>query len=67
MVAGFTENDTFRSNQIREGELTRAEALERADLENQPRWDSIQWYCRTIGIDFKNTISLIIKIPALYK
>ena len=27
-VAGFTEHDTFRSNQIREGDLTRDEAIE---------------------------------------
>jgi glutamine---fructose-6-phosphate transaminase (isomerizing) len=62
MVAGFTENDTFRSNQIREGDLMREEAYEISFLENQPRWDSIQWYCRTIGIDFEKAINLINKI-----
>jgi glutamine---fructose-6-phosphate transaminase (isomerizing) len=59
MVAGFTENDTFRSNQIRENDLTREDALELSQRENKPRWDSIQWYCRTIGIDFDATISKI--------
>ncbi len=59
MIAGFTENDTFRSNQIREGDLERAKALELSGIENKPRWDSIQWYCRTIGIDFDNTIQII--------
>lgn len=66
MVAGFSENDTFRSNQIREGDLTREKALELSIIENQPRWDSIQWYCRTIAIDFENTIRTINKIRTLY-
>jgi glucosamine--fructose-6-phosphate aminotransferase (isomerizing) len=59
MLAGFTENDTFRSNQIREGNMSRSEALKLSANENQPRWDSIQWYCRTIGIDFESTIRII--------
>ncbi|HRU01784.1 MAG TPA: hypothetical protein P5239_08790 [Victivallales bacterium] len=66
MLAGFTENDTFRSNQIREGDLTREEALKLIFEENKPRWDSIQWYCRTIGIDFEPAIEEIIKAPTLY-
>jgi glucosamine--fructose-6-phosphate aminotransferase (isomerizing) len=67
MVAGFTENDTFRSNQIREGSLTREKALEKTIAENQPRWDSVQWYCNTIGVDFESTIKIINKISALYE
>lgn len=66
MVAGFCENDTFRSNQIREGDLEREKALEFSIGENQPRWHSIQWYCRTIGIDFEETINRINCIPALF-
>jgi glutamine---fructose-6-phosphate transaminase (isomerizing) len=66
IVAGFTENDTFRSNQIREGNLSRKVAFELSLIENQPRWDSIQWYCRTIGIDFKTTIQIINKTSTLY-
>ena len=34
VVAGFTENDTFRSNQIREGLITRKEALRKLEIEN---------------------------------
>tara|TARA_A100001015_G_scaffold296605_1_gene377106 strand:- start:49 stop:720 length:672 start_codon:yes stop_codon:yes gene_type:complete len=37
-VAGFTEHDTFRSNQIREGDLTREEALAFIEDENLPRY-----------------------------
>ena len=65
-VAGFTENDTFRSNQIREGEISREKALEQSISENHPRWDSLKWYCNTISIDFENTIQIINRIPQLY-
>ena len=41
MVCGFSENDTFRSNQIRENLITREQALEKVYQENMPRWDSI--------------------------
>lgn len=66
-VAGFTENDTFRSNQIREGQLSRAEALELANEENRPRFDSLKWYCDTIQIDFLNTIRSVNNIRNLYE
>jgi hypothetical protein len=65
-VAGFTENDTFRSNQIREGMITRNQALQTIYDENQPRFDSIQWYCNTIGIDMQSTLERINAIPKLY-
>lgn len=67
VVAGFTENDTFRSNQVREGSLIRDKAIELSKIENQPRWDSIQWYCRTIGIDFEKAIKTINKMPMLFQ
>ncbi len=67
MVAGFTENDTFRSNQIREGSLSRDEALQRVEAENHPRWNAIRWYCETIGIDMENTLTHIQTMPKLYR
>jgi glutamine---fructose-6-phosphate transaminase (isomerizing) len=66
IVAGFTENDTFRSNQIREGYISRKDAMKLSTMENKPRWDSIKWYCDTIGIDFYRTIEIINNIPNLY-
>ena len=66
IVAGFTENDTFRSNQIREGLLSREQALSQVYIENKPRWNSINWYCNTIGIDFYNTMKTINNIRVLY-
>lgn len=65
-VAGFTENDTFRSNQIREGMMTRDRAIVLVDEENKPRFESIRWYCDTIGLDMKKMIDTINAIPKLY-
>jgi glucosamine--fructose-6-phosphate aminotransferase (isomerizing) len=66
IMAGFTENDTFRSNQIREGIITREEALKLVEKENEPRYQSIQWYCDIIGSDFEGTIKRINMAPKLY-
>lgn len=65
-VAGFTEHDTFRSNQIREGDLTRAEALEMVEEENTPRYPNIKWYLDAVGVDFKDAIRVVNSIPKLY-
>jgi hypothetical protein len=65
-VAGFTENDTFRSNQIREGQKTREEALKLIAADNQPRIDSLQWYADTVGFDLDKAIDVINRIPRLY-
>jgi glucosamine--fructose-6-phosphate aminotransferase (isomerizing) len=65
-MAGFTENDTFRSNQIREGMLNREKALDLVNDENRPRWESIQWYCDTIGIDFESTVKKIYMTSKIY-
>ena len=64
-VAGFTEHDTFRSNQIREGDLTRDEALVLVEDENRPRYPNIKWYLSAIGLDFTKVINVINKIPKI--
>ena len=66
-VAGFSEFDTFRSNQIREGYLSRDCAIENINDINSPRGESIKGYCDTIGIDFESTIKRINQIPTLYR
>lgn len=58
-MAGFTEFDTFRSNQIREGDLSRSEALQLIQEENRPRYQSIKWFLDVIGLDFDKTINRI--------
>jgi glutamine---fructose-6-phosphate transaminase (isomerizing) len=65
-VAGFTEHDTFRSNQVREGDLTREEALALVLDENRPRYPNIKWYLDALGMNFTETISVINRIPRLY-
>ncbi len=66
-VAGFTEHDTFRSNQIREGDMTREEALVLVEDENRPRYPNIKWYLDAIGMDFDKVIPVINAIPKLCK
>ena len=66
-VGGFTEHDTFRSNQIREGVLTREEGMKLVMEENRPRYQSIKWYLDTLGLDYENTIKTINRIPKLYE
>lgn len=65
-VAGFTEHDTFRSNQIREGDLSREEALTLVEDENRTRYPNIKWYLDAIGMDFKEVIQAVNAIPKLY-
>lgn len=65
-VAGFTEHDTFRSNQICEGMLGRDEALQLVEEENQPRYDSIREYCHLVGVDFDDLLRTVNNMPRLY-
>ena len=65
-VAGFTEHDTFRSNQIREGQITREKALELVSQENLPRYENIRWYLDAIGMNYEEVITIVNNIPKLY-
>ena len=60
-LAGFTENDSLRSNQIRTGQLTRSEAFIRLKEDNQTRLESLSWYFDRVGIDASLAISRINK------
>jgi glucosamine--fructose-6-phosphate aminotransferase (isomerizing) len=66
LVAGFTEHDTFRSNQIREGQISREEALRLVADENRPRYQNIRWYLDALGLDFTEVIEVINRISRLY-
>lgn len=65
-AAGFSEHDTFRSNQIREGALTREVALEMVEKENQPRYENIKWYLDAVGVDFYDAIKVVNNMPKVY-
>lgn len=66
LIVGFSENDTFRSNQIREGMITREEGLKLIYEENKPRYNSLKWYLEIIGLDYESTIKRINAIPRQY-
>lgn len=56
---GFTEFDTFRSNQIREGMISREDALNAVLIENRPRAESLCWYLEAINLDFDAVIKRV--------
>lgn len=65
-VAGFTEFDTFRSNQIRDGKITREFGAERILIENEPRMDDLREYLATVGVNFDKAMTRILSIPRRY-
>jgi hypothetical protein len=66
VMTGLTENDTFRSNQIREGLISRSNAEKLALEENKPRIESILWYCNTINLDAESAIKKINSAKKIY-
>jgi glucosamine--fructose-6-phosphate aminotransferase (isomerizing) len=66
-VTGFTENDTFRSNQVREGMMTREQALELVAVENRPRYETLRWYLKIVNLDFLEVITRVNAIPKLFQ
>jgi glutamine---fructose-6-phosphate transaminase (isomerizing) len=65
-ICGFSEQETFRSNQIREGVITREQALSLVEQESVPRFESIQEYCGLIGVPFSELLSSIYRLQRLY-
>ena len=66
-LAGFSEHDTFRSNQVREGVMTRSKALELVERENRPRYENIAEYLEMLDLDFKAVIDRINSVPRLWQ
>ncbi|THB69129.1 MAG: hypothetical protein D6E12_05190 [Desulfovibrio sp.] len=65
-LAGFTENDTFRSNQIREGVISRDQGLQLSIEDNKPRWPSIAEYLQLIDLDFSEVMERINSFTPIY-
>jgi glucosamine--fructose-6-phosphate aminotransferase (isomerizing) len=65
-IGGFTENDAFRSNQIREGLMSRDEAFRRVIIENQPRLSGLDWYFHRIGLNRDLVLNTIDNVPKRY-
>ncbi len=65
-VAGFSEFDNFRSNQIREGLLTREQALELSIQDNRPKIETLQYFSYLVGFNLDAVLAEINSIPKLY-
>lgn len=65
-VAGFSEFDTFRSNQIREGMITREQGLKLVQKENLPRYESLEWYSNIIDFNLEYALDIIHSMKKLY-
>ncbi|MCB0510078.1 MAG: hypothetical protein KDC82_04885, partial [Bacteroidetes bacterium] len=63
---GFTENDSFRSRQIREGIIDRATALELVNNENKPRYEALEWYFDVIGLDGDKVLTVVDNMKKCY-
>jgi len=66
-IAGFTENDTFRSNQIREGVIAREEALRLVERENEPRLGPMREYLESLDLDYETIKARIEAQPKLLR
>jgi len=62
-VAGFSEYDTFRSNQIRAGLITRDEALKLVSEENVPRYETMREYASLVGFNLDEALMVINSMP----
>tara|TARA_B100000315_G_scaffold55867_1_gene50040 strand:+ start:1016 stop:2992 length:1977 start_codon:yes stop_codon:yes gene_type:complete len=65
-IAGFSEYDNFRSNEIREGIITRNEALKLVKEDNKPRYETLKNFSEIIGFNLDVVLSKISSIDKLY-
>lgn len=65
-VAGFSEFDVFRSNQIRAGLIDRETALRLVAADNRPRLAELQAFAQLIGINLEEVLAAIERIPKLH-
>jgi len=65
-VQGFTENDSLRARQVREGILSRSEAIDLVVAENQPQYKALKWYFDSLEIDGNSVLSVVDSMPKLY-
>ena len=65
-VGGFSEFDNYRSNQVREGILTRDEATNLANTDNKMRIETITNLCNLIGINTEEVLLKILNIKSRY-
>ena len=65
-LSGFSEYDNFRSNQIREGTITRVEAVKLCEEDNKIKYDTLKNFSEVIGFNLDNVLSKISCLPKIY-
>ena len=65
-LAGFSEYDNFRSNQIREGIISRNEALKLCEEDNKVKYETLKNFSEVIGFNLDNVLSKITSLEKLY-
>lgn len=65
-VQGFTENDSLRARQVREGILNRDRALELVFGENAPQYENLKWYFDTLELDGDAVLEVVDGMERLY-
>ncbi|MAJ50027.1 MAG: hypothetical protein CMB82_00210 [Flammeovirgaceae bacterium] len=65
-VAGFSEYDNFRSNQIREGLISRDEAIRLAEEDNKFKYNTLKNFSEIIGFNLEDVLSQVQCIPKLF-
>ena len=65
-LAGFSEYDNFRSNQIREGLISRSEAIKLCEEDNRIKYDTLKNFSEIIGFNLDNVLSKISSLEKLY-
>jgi hypothetical protein len=66
MGQGFTENDSFRARQVREGRMTRMQAWGLVKKENKPRYEALKWYFDRVGLDGDVVLSVVDRMKRRY-
>ncbi len=64
-VAGFSEFDAFRSQQVRSGLIMRDRALELAERDNVPRMEELGEFARLVGVNLEEVLTRIDAIGPL--
>ena len=65
-VAGFSEYDNFRSNQVREGLISRDEATRLAEEDNKFKYNTLKNFSEIIGFNLEDVLSQVQCIPKLF-
>ena len=65
-IAGFSEFDTFRSQQVRAGLIDRDTALRLASEDNKFDMATLEEFMQQVGLNLEEILTKISKIPKLY-